>query len=30
VRARAGWWQCADRCATEEFVRFTVDHASYR
>lgn len=27
---RAGWWQCPDHCATEEFIRFTVDHADYR
>jgi hypothetical protein len=28
--ARTGWWHCPDRCATEEFIRFTVEHASYR
>jgi hypothetical protein len=28
--ARAGWWHCPDHCATQEFIRFTVDHASYR
>jgi hypothetical protein len=28
--ARAGWWHCPDRCATSEFIRFTIDHASYR
>jgi hypothetical protein len=28
--ARAGWWHCPDGCATSEFIRFTIDHASYR
>jgi hypothetical protein len=28
--ARAGWWHCPDRCAASEFIRFTIDHASYR
>jgi hypothetical protein len=28
--ARAGWWQCPDRCATQEFIRFTIEQASYR
>ena len=28
--ARAGWWQCRDHCAQEEFIRFTLDQASYR
>ena len=27
---RAGWWECPDRCATEEFIRFTLDCADYR
>ncbi len=25
----AGWWHCPDECATEEFIRFTIDHATY-
>ncbi|GAA1388024.1 DUF6544 family protein [Catellatospora chokoriensis] len=28
--ARAGWWQCPDHCATEEFIRFAIDHVDYR
>lgn len=28
--AGAGWWHCHDRCATEEFIRFSVDDAVYR
>ena len=27
---RAGWWHCPDRCANEEFIRFTLDRADYR
>ena len=30
VAGRAGWWHCPDRCADEEFIRFTVDRADYR
>jgi hypothetical protein len=30
VRGIAGWWHCPDRCAREEFIRFTVDAAAYR
>jgi hypothetical protein len=30
LRCRAGWWQCPDGCASEEFIRFTVDRADYR
>ena len=25
----AGWWHCPDDCASEEFIRFTIDHATY-
>lgn len=27
---RAGWWQCPDRCASEEFLRFDIAEARYR
>jgi hypothetical protein len=30
VTARAGWWQCPDGCATEEFIRFGIDQAEFR
>jgi hypothetical protein len=30
LACRAGWWQCPDRCANEEFIRFAVDRADYR
>lgn len=30
AEARAGWWHCPDRCASEEFIRLTIDQASYR
>ncbi len=30
IRYRAGWWHCPDHCADEEFIRFTLDHASYQ
>ena len=30
LACRAGWWHCPDRCASEEFIRFTVDRADYR
>jgi uncharacterized protein DUF6544 len=29
TRCRAGWWHCPDHCADEEFIRFTLDHATY-
>jgi hypothetical protein len=28
TRCRAGWWHCPDHCADEEFIRFTLDHAT--
>jgi hypothetical protein len=30
LACRAGWWHCPDRCANEEFIRFTLDRADYR
>ena len=30
LACRAGWWHCPDRCANEEFIRFTLDRAVYR
>jgi hypothetical protein len=27
---RAGWWHCPDHCADQEFIRFTLDHATYQ
>ena len=29
LRCRAGWWHCPDRCASEEFIRFTLERAVY-
>ncbi|MBB5874282.1 hypothetical protein F4553_007716 [Allocatelliglobosispora scoriae] len=30
VTGRAGWWHCPDGCASEEFIRFSIDQAHYR
>ena len=30
LSGRAGWWHCPDGCATEEFIRFSLDGGDYR
>jgi hypothetical protein len=30
IAVRASWWHRPDRCVTSEFIRFAIDHASYR
>jgi hypothetical protein len=29
AHARAGWWNCPDNCADEEFIRLEIVHATY-